>query len=207
MVKQGKLRANEPYVRVATDGRTVTLSGEVASEAERQQLLSTVASMAGDMEVLDAITVTALVQEDTSLSGVLAHTVRLQPGTAEVYALRPAQVPRRGLVHAIYSASGSNHSIDQERAVLEVRKLLEMFPACTLEVVGHTDNTGAEAANQKLSVQRAQELVTHLQAATGVPKERWVVRGAGSKEPIAENATEPGRAKNRRVDVRIASYE
>lgn len=67
-----------------------------------------------------------------------------------------------------------------------------------VEIVGHTDNTGNPALNQKLSEQRAQAVSTAL-VKKGVPASQLAARGVGADEPVADNSTEEGRAKNRRI--------
>ncbi|MGE8496284.1 MAG: OmpA family protein [Pseudomonas sp.] len=71
-----------------------------------------------------------------------------------------------------------------------------------IEVVGHTDSTGAHAYNVALSQRRAQSVVTYLQA-QGVDVARLSSRGMGPDQPVASNATADGRAQNRRVEVTL----
>jgi OmpA-OmpF porin, OOP family len=80
--------------------------------------------------------------------------------------------------------------------------ILKNFPKVKLKVGGYTDNTGKEPANVKLSQQRAEAVVAHLVAA-GVDKARLAPEGYGSQFPVADNATEEGRAQNRRISVRV----
>lgn len=72
-----------------------------------------------------------------------------------------------------------------------------------IELVGHSDSTGPEAANVALSLTRAQRVADYL-IARGVDGDRLVLSGAGSAEPIADNATRLGRERNRRVEFRLA---
>jgi outer membrane protein OmpA-like peptidoglycan-associated protein len=65
-------------------------------------------------------------------------------------------------------------------------------------VVGHTDSSGTEAFNQKLSERRAESVSTYLQG-KGIAVGRLAASGAGESEPIADNKTAEGRALNRRV--------
>ncbi|MCE0909836.1 MULTISPECIES: OmpA family protein [Pseudomonas] len=73
-------------------------------------------------------------------------------------------------------------------------------PAKKLLVVGHTDSSGGAELNQRLSEKRAQT-VADMMAAIGVPKQDIFFQGAGSARPVADNTTDAGRAKNRRVEI------
>jgi outer membrane protein OmpA-like peptidoglycan-associated protein len=73
-------------------------------------------------------------------------------------------------------------------------------PASTVRIIGHTDSTGSDAINNPLSVNRAASVRDYL-AAQGVTASRVAIDGRGSREPIADNATAAGRAKNRRVEI------
>lgn len=71
-----------------------------------------------------------------------------------------------------------------------------------VEISGHTDSIGTDKANQKLSEDRAKNVMNYL-VALGCPKESFTIIGFGSSQPVADNATENGRAKNRRVELRF----
>jgi OOP family OmpA-OmpF porin len=90
--------------------------------------------------------------------------------------------------------ASSNSQIDQ------IAAMLKSNAALTLEVAGHTDNAGAADANQKLSEARAAAVVQAL-AARGVAASRLSAKGYGATQPIADNRTEDGRGKNRRVEL------
>jgi outer membrane protein OmpA-like peptidoglycan-associated protein len=79
---------------------------------------------------------------------------------------------------------------------------LMRYPNSRIEVIGHTDNTGAAAYNQDLSQRRAVSVQNVLLNA-GVPGNRLVAIGRGEDQPIATNQTPEGRAKNRRVEIII----
>lgn len=72
-----------------------------------------------------------------------------------------------------------------------------------VKIVGHTDNKGSDAINNPLSVNRAQSARDYL-VGRGVSSSRISIDGRGSREPIADNATEAGRARNRRIDIYLA---
>lgn len=80
---------------------------------------------------------------------------------------------------------------------------LNANPGTTVRVIGHTDNTGTDAINDPLSVNRAASVRQYL-AARGVDPARISIEGRGSHEPIVDNATVQGRAMNRRVEIYVA---
>lgn len=89
---------------------------------------------------------------------------------------------------------------DSLPAVDEVVKLLRGEPALKLRVEGHTDATGDAAHNRKLSLARAESVVQAI-VAQQIARERLSAAGKGPDQPLADNATEAGRAKNRRVEL------
>jgi OOP family OmpA-OmpF porin len=91
-------------------------------------------------------------------------------------------------------------SPESEVAIGEVAAMLNEHPDWRVRIVGHTDNTGAKDANVALSMRRAATVVTLL-IGKGIKKTRLEVAGAGDGEPVADNDTETGRAKNRRIEV------
>lgn len=83
--------------------------------------------------------------------------------------------------------------------------LVEKTKGIALEVViavGYTDWVGTDAYNQKLSVRRADAVKAYL-ASKGIEKNRIYTEGKGKKDPIADNRTAEGRAKNRRVEIEV----
>lgn len=79
---------------------------------------------------------------------------------------------------------------------------LNQYPNTTIDVIGHTDNTGAAGYNQNLSQRRAQAVTTILQS-NGVNGGRLRAIGRGEDAPVASNLNEAGRAQNRRVEIVI----
>ncbi|MES2362728.1 MAG: OmpA family protein [Pseudomonadota bacterium] len=80
---------------------------------------------------------------------------------------------------------------------------LNQNPVTTVTIIGHTDNTGTDAINNPLSVQRANATRDYL-VSQGVATQRIATDGRGSREPIADNSTQAGRDKNRRVEIYVA---
>ena len=97
--------------------------------------------------------------------------------------------------------TGSAAIKPQLRAVLDpFANGLRDGPAARLTIVGHTDSTGSAAVNNPLSVERAQSVRDYL-VTRGVAGARVEPAGRGDREPVAENNTDAGRAKNRRVEI------
>lgn len=100
---------------------------------------------------------------------------------------------------------------DFDKAVLKPEakaKLNDMaskLKGINLEVViavGHTDSVGSDAYNQKLSIKRAEAVKAYL-VSSGIGASRVYTEGKGKKQPVADNKTAEGRAKNRRVEIEV----
>ena len=103
-------------------------------------------------------------------------------------------------------------SFDTNRADIKsnFRPILDRFattlqenPAAMVTIIGHTDNTGTDAVNQPLSVERAASTRDYL-AQRGVSPNRISIEGRGEREPVASNNDANGRARNRRVEIFVA---
>lgn len=86
--------------------------------------------------------------------------------------------------------------------VAEAAKILRDNPTIHVEVAGHTDSIGSDAYNMKLSERRARTVADEL-VKDGISASRLTVRGYGETKPVADNKTEAGRAKNRRVELDV----
>jgi outer membrane protein OmpA-like peptidoglycan-associated protein/tetratricopeptide (TPR) repeat protein len=80
--------------------------------------------------------------------------------------------------------------------------LLKENPTVKVQIEGHTDNAGSAADNQKLSENRARAVIFYL-TGKGIRPERMVAKGFGATKPVGDNNTEPGRAANRRTELKI----
>jgi len=92
--------------------------------------------------------------------------------------------------------------VDAERTLLELVEVLEAYAGRPVRIEGHTDSIASDAYNQKLSEKRAGSVSDWL-AAHGVERGRLHTFGRGESQPLADNATAPGRQLNRRVAVII----
>jgi len=99
-----------------------------------------------------------------------------------------------------FASDSSNISADFYRVLDSVALVLNEFEKTYVDVVGHTDSTGALEHNQKLSEARASSVARYLESQK-VISQRIITRGVGPEQPIASNDTTEGRALNRRVEI------
>ena len=92
---------------------------------------------------------------------------------------------------------------EAKEALLVVGDVIREHPAKKIVVTGYTDNIGSDAYNLKLSLQRAQSVADYLIYCEKVDADRFKIVGKGKADPVASNATEAGRAKNRRVEIEL----
>jgi len=97
------------------------------------------------------------------------------------------------------SANLKPTSMEQLKNVAEI---LKAYPKVALKIGGYTDNIGDPAANMKLSAKRAENTMAEL-VKLGVAAGRLEAEGYGDKHPVADNSTDDGRQRNRRIDLRV----
>jgi len=85
----------------------------------------------------------------------------------------------------------------------KVEKAIDVFPRSELIIEGHTDSYGGDAMNQSLSQERAEAVQQYMINAMRIPSYRLIATGYGETQPVANNETESGRARNRRIDIVI----
>lgn len=93
-------------------------------------------------------------------------------------------------------------TMDSEIILQRALRALNTSPEVGIQIVGHTDNVGSAAYNKNLSLRRAQAVKSWL-VRNGISAKRMSVSGKGIDEPIDTNATDEGRANNRRVELRV----
>lgn len=102
----------------------------------------------------------------------------------------------------LFAVDSANVSSTLRGDLLTVSDSLQSYPGSTVQVVGHTDNSGAAAYNQSLSERRANSVADVLMNG-GVASNRIRTFGRGEDQPIASNLTTAGKAQNRRVEIVI----
>ena len=121
----------------------------------------------------------------------------------------PAPVPVAPVSEKVTFAADAFFDFDKSvlkpEGKAKLDDLVGKMGAINLEViiaVGHTDGVGSDAYNQKLSVMRSEAVKAYL-TSKGVEKNRVYTEGKGEKQPVADNKTTEGRAKNRRVEIEV----
>ncbi|MEI8171144.1 MAG: OmpA family protein [Rhodoferax sp.] len=123
----------------------------------------------------------------------------------------PAPAPAPAPPVAAKVTYAADAFFDFDKAVLKpegkakLDDLVGKVKGINLEVViavGHTDSTGTDAYNQKLSVKRSEAVKAYL-VSKGIEKNRVYTEGKGEKQPVADNKTKEGKAKNRRVEIEV----
>ncbi len=143
-----------------------------------------------------------------------APAPRPAPAPAPGAAPAPAPAPAAVVVPAPTSEKvtfAADAFFDFDKSVLKpegrakLDDLVSKMGGLNLEViiaVGHTDSVGADGYNQKLSIRRSEAVKSYL-VSKGVEKNRVYTEGKGEKQPVADNKTAEGRAKNRRVEIEV----
>lgn len=110
---------------------------------------------------------------------------------------------KNDILFAVNSAELSDASV---KTLTDLNRVLKKYPKNRIVVQGHTDSTGDEAYNQKLSAQRAKAVYDYL-IGSGLKTLSITYVGYGEAYPVADNNTEAGRAANRRVVLAITANE
>ncbi|WP_077037237.1 outer membrane protein OmpA [Pelomonas sp. KK5] len=117
----------------------------------------------------------------------------------------PAPVVSEKVTFAADAFFDFDKAVLKPEGIAKLDDLVAKTGGIALEViiaVGHTDSVGTDAYNQKLSVRRAEAVKAYL-VSKGVEKNRVYTEGKGEKQPVADNKTAEGRAKNRRVEIEV----
>jgi OmpA-OmpF porin, OOP family len=107
------------------------------------------------------------------------------------------------LVGLTFPSGRANVDASYRPLLEKVREATAIFPRSQIVIEGHTDSYGSDENNMALSQQRAEAVSTYLAGELGIPAFRMSAVGYGETRPIANNETEQGRTRNRRIDVRI----
>jgi OOP family OmpA-OmpF porin len=135
--------------------------------------------------------------------------VAVAPAPPPAAAPAPAPAPQPPAATKVTYAADAFFDFDKSvlkpEGKAKLDDLVGKVKGINLEViiaVGHTDSVGTDAYNQKLSVRRAEAVKAYL-VSKGIEKNRVYTEGKGEKQPVADNKTAEGRAKNRRVEIEV----
>jgi OOP family OmpA-OmpF porin len=173
---------SEPLKQVAqgqltVEGNRVGIRGDVANEALRQQVASELAnSLNPSYTVSNGLRVNAPAQKVLD-SALARRIIEFESGQAVI---RPSGV----------------------QILDEMAAAMQQIGDRKVEVIGHTDNTGSREANLSLSLARAGAVRNYL-AGKGIAAASIAIAGAGPDQPVADNASADGRARNRRIEFRV----
>ena len=127
------------------------------------------------------------------------------PAAAPAPAPAPAPVAAQKVTYAADAFFDFDKSVLKPEGRAKLDDLVSKIKGINLEViiaVGHTDSVGSDAYNQRLSVRRAEAVKAYL-VSKGIERNRIYTEGKGEKQPVADNRSAEGRAKNRRVEVEV----
>jgi outer membrane protein OmpA-like peptidoglycan-associated protein len=107
------------------------------------------------------------------------------------------------LVGLSFDSGKANIKSDGVALLNKVEKAIDVFPQSEIVIEGHTDSFGGDESNQRLSQSRADAVQHYMINAMRIPSYRMIATGYGETNPVANNETEAGRARNRRIDIVI----
>ncbi len=144
----------------------------------------------------------------TSAAGKTGHIVVLEKkamtqslGFLDAAAMKTAlDADGRVALYINFDTDKSTLRPDSQAAIAEIRTLLDSDAGLKVSIEGHTDNTGSADRNRQLSSERARSVLDAL-VGLGIAPSRLSAKGFGPDKPLADNADEAGRAKNRRVEL------
>ena len=169
----------DPSKILAVEGRDVILRGEIDESSDRAPLVQTAQAVRGVRTVTDQRVARTSAKE------------RLEKVKTDL------------ALENIQFNLGSADLTEAGKSVLDdLATRLQQAPMLKLEVAAHTDSTGMPSYNLDLSNRRADTVVQYL-VSKGIDAKRLVPRGYGASRPVADNATDEGRAKNRRIEFQL----
>ena len=185
------------------------------AEAERLRLEAQIqaeeaARLRAQAEQTTAVLDGAQLEQDERVAAARRKEADLARQEAELVAgakLPPLRQTAEGELFTLagdaFASGQANLTAAAAASIKALGLYLAALPGGAVQVLGHTDSQGEDAANQALSERRAQQVRATL-AAAGVDRARITAQGLGEARPVADNATAAGRAKNRRVEILVA---
>lgn len=182
-----------PNVSLDWVGDKITLKG--ADTAKLNELLGKIKGLVPNTEVIVEAPVSAADSVSNSLNAAQDALANIDTNKVDIN-----EVIKALNLQIINFATGSNQIPDENKAILDkAATLLKTAKDAKLTVAGYTDSTGNADSNKALSQKRAQAVVDYI-VSQGVDAAQLTAVGHGADNPVADNATEEGRFKNRRIE-------
>ncbi|NOZ60363.1 MAG: OmpA family protein [Calditrichaeota bacterium] len=181
---------------VKFDGRNAILSGEVDSDELSAKAAALIAEIPG-------------VRKVSNLAAVKPQQKIESAQATETTAMEDALVALKNSLAKLsihFDTNSDKISSIFNNVIDQIAQLLKKYQREKIEIIGHADSRGTEEYNQKLSLKRASSVKSVL-VKNGIDASRLLVSGKGESDPIADNATAEGMAKNRRVEFIVIEEE
>ena len=148
---------------------------------------------------------TALVQRLEAQALVKAQFEQVEKmfGRSEARVFREGDNVILRLVGLSFASGNSEIKQEDFDLLAKVEKAIDVFPRSELIIEGHTDSFGGDTSNQRLSQERAESVQQYMINAMRIASYRLIATGFGETNPVANNETESGRSRNRRIDIVI----
>lgn len=165
--------------QLQVNGTQIALKGTVSNEAQRQKIVSDMATALNPTYTVDNALVVGTSAQSTLDQTLSNRVIEFEVGSATLTPTGAAIVD-------------------------EMEAAIKRLGSPRVQIIGHTDSSGDRMSNVVLSLSRANSVREYL-IAKGVPEASMSALGAGPDRPIATNDTQEGRAKNRRIEFRLAN--
>ncbi|MFK7860483.1 MAG: OmpA family protein [Granulosicoccus sp.] len=172
-----------PDLRLAANGRDLELSGAITIDQSTTSLIDGLRQINGVRDVREAIQV---------IDPAVASKARLARFAASLAAIDTSLLA--------FQPGSTSLTPESDNALVQLLTLLKEHPESRIRIEGHTDNTGPDTVNLRVSRERAGAVANYLMA-RGIPSDQLIVTGYGSTQPVADNETDSGRARNRRIEI------
>ncbi len=202
------LETENQQLQLALGGAT---EEQAALSGARTQLEQEVGELQSQLKQMQT-TLGGMSEERISLSQQLDAQARVRKQFDEIekiFSRKEAQVLRESndiiirLVGLNFAVGRSTIEPKNFQLLTKVQKAIRVFPKSDLTIEGHTDSYGSDQANLALSKKRAEAVKQYLLANMALPSSKVAAVGFGETRPVANNETDAGRTKNRRIDVVI----
>lgn len=191
-------------VRVRMEGRVLHVEGEIGDSEQLAAVRRSLGAIEGLTEIMDGLRLAPL-QESPPVPEVPSTSIGQPAPEAEPGPASPCQDELESLFRAEsiqFTAFSAALGAGSDALLDDVAEIMAKCPGSVLEISGHADGQGSAELNDSLSRARAEVVRQHLMG-RGIDGARVLAVGLGDRAPIADDATESGRMRNRRIEIRL----